>query len=105
MKNEEYLEKINYIMWQTWGVKDAPFGREEGEKIMEVLNEWAKEENEVFDDLKYTDHFLTWRNKYFEERVIVKRFISKSSAALFDDKELEDKYERGFGLKAKRELK
>ena len=41
-KNEKWLEQINTEMWQTWGVKNAPFGREEGEKIMKILNEWAK---------------------------------------------------------------
>ena len=37
----EYLEQINILMWETWGVKDRKFDREEGDKIMEILNEWA----------------------------------------------------------------
>ncbi len=43
MQTEKYLEEINNIMWNTWGVKGHPFGRVEGEKIMQVLNEWAKD--------------------------------------------------------------
>ena len=37
----EYLEQINTLMWKTWGVKERKFGREEGDKIMGILNEWA----------------------------------------------------------------
>jgi len=40
---DNYLEQINNIMWQGWGIKDYPFGRKDGEKIMKVLNEWAKQ--------------------------------------------------------------
>lgn len=36
-----YLERINDLMWNTWGVKSADFGRSQGEAIMEILNEWA----------------------------------------------------------------
>jgi len=40
---EGHLETINNIMWNSWGIKDFPFGREDGRKIMEVLNKWAKQ--------------------------------------------------------------
>ena len=33
------LEEINTHMWKTWGVKSEPFGRNEGEKIMQILND------------------------------------------------------------------
>jgi hypothetical protein len=36
------LEKINVIMWESYMVKDRPFGRKEGSKIMEVLEQWAE---------------------------------------------------------------
>jgi hypothetical protein len=41
-----YLELINDIMWNTWAVKDHPFGREQGEEIMKVLNQWTKSESQ-----------------------------------------------------------
>lgn len=40
-KLEAYLNRINSIMWNTWGIKDKDYGRLEGEQIMEVLNDWA----------------------------------------------------------------
>jgi hypothetical protein len=42
-KLEDYLERINTVMWQTWGVKDNDFGRAEGTQIMDILEEWAAE--------------------------------------------------------------
>lgn len=36
------LEKINVIMWESYMIKDRPFGRDEGRKIMEVLEQWAE---------------------------------------------------------------
>ena len=41
----EYLLRINNIMWETWGIKDHPFGKSEGDLIMRVLEEWAGEED------------------------------------------------------------
>jgi len=38
---ESYLERINNIMCSSFIIKDYPFSRFEGEKIMDVLNEWA----------------------------------------------------------------
>ena len=37
----KYLEEINAIMWNTWGVKHNKFDKEEGSKIMSILNRWA----------------------------------------------------------------
>ena len=36
------IEQINIIMWESYMVKDRPFGRNEGLKIMEVLEQWAE---------------------------------------------------------------
>ena len=36
------LDQINVIMWESYMIKDRPFGREEGRKIMEVLDQWAE---------------------------------------------------------------
>lgn len=36
------LDKINTIMWESYMIKDYPFGRKEGRKIMEVLEQWAE---------------------------------------------------------------
>ncbi len=38
---EGYLERINEVMWNSYGVKERIFGRDDGTKIMEILNEWA----------------------------------------------------------------
>ena len=38
----ELLDKINVIMWESYMIKDYPFGRKEGRKIMEVLEKWAE---------------------------------------------------------------
>ena len=35
------LNQINVIMWESYMIKDGPFGRNEGHKIMEVLKQWA----------------------------------------------------------------
>lgn len=43
-RGDKYLDRINNLMWNTWGIKDAEFGREQGKQIMDILNEWAKEE-------------------------------------------------------------
>jgi hypothetical protein len=37
----KYLEEINTLMWNTWGVKHNKFDKEEGSKIMSILNRWA----------------------------------------------------------------
>lgn len=36
------LDQINVIMWESYMIKDRPFGRDEGRKIMEVLEQWAE---------------------------------------------------------------
>lgn len=36
------LDKINVIMWESYMIKDYPFGRNEGRKIMEMLEQWAE---------------------------------------------------------------
>lgn len=36
------LEQINIIMWESYMIKSRPFGRDEGGKIMEVLEQWAE---------------------------------------------------------------
>ena len=36
------LDKINVIMWESYMIKDYHFGRNEGRKIMEVLEQWAE---------------------------------------------------------------
>ncbi len=36
------LEQINVIMWESYMVKSKTFGRDEGKKIMEVLEKWAE---------------------------------------------------------------
>lgn len=38
----EMLDQINVIMWESYMIKDRPFGRDEGLKIMEVLKQWAE---------------------------------------------------------------
>ena len=38
---DKFLEEINVIMWESYMIKDRPFGRTEGRKIMEVLERWA----------------------------------------------------------------
>jgi len=37
----KFIEQINYIMCESYLVKDADFGMNEGKKIMDVLHEWA----------------------------------------------------------------
>jgi ATP/maltotriose-dependent transcriptional regulator MalT len=39
--NDEILENINKIMWESHMIKDKQFGRQEGFKIMKELEEWA----------------------------------------------------------------
>ena len=41
IKNDEILENINKIMWESHAIKDKQFGRQEGFKIMKELEEWA----------------------------------------------------------------
>jgi len=36
-----YLEDINAIMWESFMIKDRQFTREDGLKIMQVLDKWA----------------------------------------------------------------
>lgn len=38
----QLLDKINTIMWESYMIKDRPFGRNEGRKIMEILEQWAE---------------------------------------------------------------
>lgn len=38
-RKEKALTDINNHMWSTWGVKNVPFGRDQGIKIMEILND------------------------------------------------------------------
>lgn len=38
---DKHLEKINDIMWNSCMIKGRDFGRKEGFKIMQVLEEWA----------------------------------------------------------------
>lgn len=35
------LNEINLIMWESYMIKDASFGRPEADKIMAVLEKWA----------------------------------------------------------------
>jgi hypothetical protein len=42
----KYLNEINDLMWNTWGVKSEKFDREVGKKIMYILDKWAKEEQQ-----------------------------------------------------------
>jgi hypothetical protein len=37
----QYLEEINDIMMESWMIKGYDFNRNDGEKIMEVINNWA----------------------------------------------------------------
>ncbi len=43
-KLNDYLEKINGILWNTLMIKSHEFNREDGLKIMNVLTEWAEDE-------------------------------------------------------------
>ena len=38
---DKYLHEINTIMWESFMIKDKPFTRDEGIKIMYVLEKWA----------------------------------------------------------------
>ena len=38
---DKHLEEINDIMWNSLMIKGIDFGRKEGFKIMQVLEEWA----------------------------------------------------------------
>ena len=38
---DRHLEKINDIMWNSCMIKGRDFGRKEGFKIMEILEDWA----------------------------------------------------------------
>ena len=42
----KYLNDINDLMWNTWGVKSEKFDREVGKKIMYILDKWAKEKQQ-----------------------------------------------------------
>lgn len=37
----EALEEINTIMWESFMIKEYPFGRLDGTRIMIILEEWA----------------------------------------------------------------
>lgn len=39
---DDILENINTIMWESYMIRDYPFGRTDGAKIMEELVKWAK---------------------------------------------------------------
>ena len=39
--NEDTLEEINNVMWESYMIKDRNFGRQEGFKIMQELEKWA----------------------------------------------------------------
>lgn len=41
-EKEKFLISINEVMCNSFMIKDHPFGRKEGEKIMNILDEWAK---------------------------------------------------------------
>ena len=38
----ELMENINTIMWESYMIKDKEFGRQEGYKIMGILEQWAE---------------------------------------------------------------
>jgi len=38
---DKHLEEINDIMWNSLMIKGRDFGRKEGFKIMQVLEEWS----------------------------------------------------------------
>jgi len=40
--NEDTLEEINAIMWESYMIKGRNFGRQEGFKIMQELVKWSK---------------------------------------------------------------
>lgn len=42
---EQYLEAINDLMWNTWAIKGRRFGRDEGARIMEILEAWSAEQS------------------------------------------------------------
>ncbi len=37
----EYLERINAILWESLHLKNREFGKDEGYKIADILEEWA----------------------------------------------------------------
>lgn len=41
------LNDINFLMWSTFMVKGYEFGRDDGAKIMAILNEWCRKEEEI----------------------------------------------------------
>ena len=45
-KENQYLQQINNIMWESLMIKGKSFGEKEGLKIMEVLEKWA-EKNKI----------------------------------------------------------
>jgi hypothetical protein len=45
LKMDIQINNINDLMWNTWGIKDKEFGREEGTRIMEIINDWAMSKN------------------------------------------------------------
>ena len=44
-KAEGFLNEILDLMCTTWLIKDYPFGRTDGEKIMDILERWVKSED------------------------------------------------------------
>lgn len=38
----EMLEKINTVMWEGFMVKGVGFSEKDGDKIMQILNDWAE---------------------------------------------------------------
>jgi hypothetical protein len=46
LKMDIQLNNINDLMWDTWGIRGKEFGREEGNRIMEILNDWAINQSE-----------------------------------------------------------
>ena len=37
----EYIERINNVLHESFMIEGHPFGKIEGNKIMEILDEWA----------------------------------------------------------------
>ena len=38
----QLMDELNTIMWESYMVKDKDFGRQEGYKIMGLLEQWAE---------------------------------------------------------------
>ena len=43
----DFLNRINNIMWNSYMVKDEGLKPEHGDQIMQVLNEWASNDEET----------------------------------------------------------